>query len=83
MPSHRYQDPLAIAVAMALLSALLPPPLLWCGFRRRATPQRREAIPTHPLFSCSVPNRNPPNQEQSQIKNNPIKSSSTSLKPLQ
>jgi len=66
MPSRRYQDPLAIAVAMALLpTALLPPPLMRCCFRRRATPERREAIPTHPLFSCSVPNRNPRNQEQS------------------
>jgi len=62
MPSRRYQDPLAIAVAMALLpTALLPPPLMRCCFRR----ERREAIPTHPLFSCSVPNRNPRNQEQS------------------
>jgi len=48
MPSRRYQDPLAIAVAMALLpAALLPPPLLRCRFRRRATPERRDAIPTH------------------------------------
>jgi len=47
MPSRRYQDPLAIAVAMALLpTALLLPPLLRCRFRRRATPERREAIPT-------------------------------------
>ena len=52
MPSRRYQDPLAIAVAMALLpTALLPPPLLQppllrCRFRRRTTPEQREAIPT-------------------------------------
>jgi len=47
MPNRRYQDPLAIAVAMALLpTVLLPLPLLWCRFHRRATPERREAIPT-------------------------------------
>jgi len=63
MPSRRYQDPLTIAIAMALL----PLPLLWCRFHRHPTPERQEAIPTHPLFSCSV-HRNPPNQEQSQIK---------------
>jgi len=41
MPSRRYQDPLAIAVAMALLTtALLPPLLLRCRFRRRATPEQ-------------------------------------------
>ena len=51
MPSRRYQDPLASVVTMALLpTALLPPPLLRCRFRRRATPERREAIPT-----CSCP----------------------------
>jgi len=51
MPSRRYQDPLAIVVAMALLPmALLPPLLLRCRFRRRATPERREAIPT--AFLC-------------------------------
>jgi len=63
--------------------ALLLLPLLQCHFRRRATPERREAIPTHPLFSRSVPNRNPPNQNKNENKTNPIKSSSTSLKPLQ
>ena len=41
-----------VAVAMALLptallpTASLPPPLLRCRFRWRATPERREAIPT-------------------------------------
>jgi len=47
MPSRRYQDPLAIVITMALLpTALLPPLFLQCRFRRRATPERREAIPT-------------------------------------
>jgi len=56
----------AVAVAMALLPiALLPPPLLQCRFHQGANPEQREVIPTHPLFLCSVPNRNPPNQKQS------------------
>jgi len=46
MPSRRYQGTPAIAVAIALLPALLPSPLLRCRFCRRATPERREAIPT-------------------------------------
>jgi len=48
VPTRRYQDPLAIAVAMAL-------PLLRCRFRWRATPERREAIPTSDVWVESQP----------------------------
>jgi len=44
----------AVAVAMALLlSALLLSALLRCRFRRRATPERQEAIPTQSGISTS------------------------------
>jgi len=50
MPSRHYQDPLAIAIAMALLpTALLLLPLLQYHFHRRTMPERREAIPTDSL----------------------------------
>jgi len=75
MPSRRYQDPLAIAVAMALL------------------PQRHCRCRCCSVTSAGAPRRSGKKQFQHtpssralyqieihQIKNNPIKSSSTSLK---
>ena len=54
MSSRRYQDTLAIAVAMALLlTALLLPPLLQCHLRRHTTLEWREAIPT--IVWCEIP----------------------------
>ena len=65
-------------VPLPLLSTvLLMLTLLQCHFLRCTMSEQREAIPTHLVFSCSVPNRNLP------IEKNPIKSLSTSLKPLQ
>ena len=42
---------------VAVATAFLPLPLQWHCFHRRATPECREAFPTQPLFSSSVPKK--------------------------
>jgi len=65
MPSHHYQDPLANAVAMALLSTLLLPPLLRCHFC--CAPHWNG----EKQFEHTPSSRTPYHTEINQIKNNP------------